>query len=292
MHQGRSHGVRAGGRQRIGSLRGTVNLSATGGDRMISWARDWGRQVVRWVGDGADLLFPRSCQWCRREGDLPEAPELPEHGLCQHCVRELVEKAGRCPRCGAESATGAACPAGRCRAVGWDGVVFLGGYDAALREAVLKIKRPGAEDLARGLAVLLVEKHRSELEAARCDVVVPVPMHWWRRSLRGTSAAEEIARAVGRALRLPVATALRRCRNTRMQNELPAEERAANVADAFRVRGAWGGRRLLVIDDVVTTGATLSACAAALRAAGAAAVYGAAVARAEGLSAGARRRGS
>jgi len=168
--------------------------------------------------------------------------------------------------------------------------VFLGGYGDALREAVLRIKRPGAEDLARGLGTLLVDEHRAELEAARCDAVVPVPMHWWRRTLRGTSAAEEIARAVGRALRIPVATPLVRARATRMQNELPAEERPANVADAFRVRGRWTGRRLLLIDDVVTTGSTLTACSSALRAAGAAAVFGAAIARADRLPDGDRSR--
>ena len=75
---------------------------------------------------------------------------------------------------------------------------------------------------------------------------------------------------------------LLRARPTRMQNELPAEERAGNVAGAFRVRGRLDGRRILLVDDVTTTGSTLEACGAAAISAGAAAVYAAVVARADG----------
>ncbi|NBT12662.1 MAG: ComF family protein [Planctomycetia bacterium] len=253
---------------------------------MVSWAHDWGRLVFRWIGDGADLLLPRSCRLCRAEGDLPG------HGFCAECARELVVDGARCPRCGEPAAAAVpTCPACRRSPTPWAGLVFLGGYDGRLREAILRIKRPGAEDLAQGLGMLLVDKHRAALEAARCDAVVPVPMHWWRRATRGTSAAEEIARAVGRTLRLPVVSALVRARATPMQNALPPEDRPANVADAFRGRGGVSGRRVLLIDDVFTTGATLAACAASLRAAGAAATFGAAVARADRLADDGRRGG-
>ncbi|NDC54349.1 MAG: ComF family protein [Planctomycetia bacterium] len=241
---------------------------------MISWAQRWGRQAVRWAGEGGDLLFPPRCPACRAEDDLATS------GLCERCAREFARDHERCPRCGAAAA---ACRDCRRAAPAWDGLMILGGYADALREAILRVKRPGGEDLARALATLLVEKQRARLEEARLDAVAPVPMHWWRRAQRGTSAAEEIARAVAGRLRVPVTTVLLRARPTRMQNELPAEERAGNVAGAFRVRGRLDGRRILLVDDVVTTGATLAACAAASRGAGAAAVHGAALARADRL---------
>lgn len=275
MRRKRRLAIGAGGPRRIGRALVTVNSSTSGGMRMISWARGWGRQAARWAGDGADLLFPRCCGRCRGEVDLAA------HGLCRACARDLAADGPRCQRCAAPADAGPACRACRRSAAACDGVVVLGGYDGPLREAVLTIKRPGAEPLARSLAALIVEKHRGPLEAARCDVVVPVPMHWWRRARRGTSAAEEIAAAVGRALGLPVVGMLARSRATRMQNELPPEDRAGNVAGAFCLRRGTGGRRVLVVDDVVTTGATLAACAAALRAGGAAAVFAAAVARAD-----------
>jgi ComF family protein len=166
----------------------------------------------------------------------------------------------------------------------WDGILILGGYADDLRAAILRIKRPGAEHLTRALAALLVERRRDRLEALRIDAVVPVPMHWWRRARRGTSDADEVARAVARAIGVGAVPALVRARATRMQNELPPEERGDNVAGAFRARRGVAGRRLLLVDDVVTTGATLAACCEALRGAGAAAVYAAALAKADRMA--------
>ena len=247
---------------------------------MISWAQSWRRDAIRWAGEGADLLFPPHCQWCRSEG-VP----LPS-GLCSRCAGNLIESRPRCPRCGnpGEGSPTEGCL--RCPRAGlaWGRILLLGGYADDLREAILRIKRPGAESLARALAVLLVEKHRSVLDALGIDAVVAVPMHWWRHACRGTSDAEEVARAMARALGVRVAAALVRSRATRMQNELPPEERGDNVAGAFRVRGTVAGRRLLLVDDVVTTGATLAACCKSLRDAGAVVVSVAALAKADRMA--------
>lgn len=166
----------------------------------------------------------------------------------------------------------------------WDGILLLGAYADDLREAILTIKRPGSEHLAWSLAALLAEKQQAALAAIGVEGVVPVPMHWWRRACRGTSDADEIAQAVARRIGTTVVPALVRARATRMQNELPPEDRGDNVAGAFRVRGTVAGRRLLLVDDVVTTGATLTACCRALREAGAAAVHVAALAKADRLA--------
>jgi len=112
---------------------------------------------------------------------------------------------------------------------------------------------------------------------------VPVPVHPRRRRDRGYDQAELIAASAGGALNLPVVPALERWRETEAQYALDRERRAGNVGGAFRVRGHSApfvrGRWAVLVDDVVTTGATLSASADALLAAGAAAVSAVTVAR-------------
>jgi ComF family protein len=117
------------------------------------------------------------------------------------------------------------------------------------------------------------------------DAVVAVPLHALRRYERGYNQAELIARPVAQALAKPlVAGALKRTRGTDRQARLSALERRKNVEDAFEVRArgseAIKGKKLLLVDDVMTTGATFGAAARALKKSGARAVYGAIAARA------------
>jgi ComF family protein len=230
----------------------------------------------RLAGQGLDLLCPPRCVFCRRDAaDSPAGPAV----VCGDCRRRLACDVPRCPACGSPAAADCRRCRGRCR--DWDGLVVLSGYADDVRDAVLMAKRPGGEPVAAGLAALLVERHRERLAGWTIEAVVPVPMHWTRRLVRGTSAADSLARGVASALGLPCRPLLVRRRSTRMQNELPASERRANVQAAFRGIQAAAGRRLLLVDDVTTTGGTLSACRAALAAAGARAVFAAAVARAD-----------
>jgi ComF family protein len=157
----------------------------------------------------------------------------------------------------------------------------LGGYGDGLRDAVLRAKHPAGDGIPAGLAALLVGKQRAMLAGWAVDAVVPVPMHWLRRAVRGTSAADGLARRVARLLAVPFQPLLVRQRATRMQNELPVHERRDNVSGAFRTRRRVDGRRILLVDDVVTTGATLAACRRGLAAAGAVAVFAAVVAKAD-----------
>ncbi len=131
---------------------------------------------------------------------------------------------------------------------------------------------------ARALGELLAE----EIPAADSDLVVPVPLHPARLAVRGFNQAQEIALPVARRLALPLSPeAARRWRATRPQSTLSAAERQLNAAGAFRVnRAAIEGRRVLLVDDVVTTGATAASLASAVSAAGAVEVTLAAVARA------------
>ena len=134
------------------------------------------------------------------------------------------------------------------------------------------LKYGGRRSLARPLAMMIREAAGDWLRAA--DAVVPVPLHPLRRWRRGFNQADDIARCLG----LPVIRPIRRARQTRPQMELPRSVRLRAVRGAFRLvrrhagRGpsAIRGRTLLLLDDVITTGATVEACAALLREAGAA----------------------
>jgi ComF family protein len=144
-------------------------------------------------------------------------------------------------------------------------------YGGAVATAITAFKYRSRPDLARPLGELLV---RVALPlAGAVDVVAPVPLHPTRLAERGYNQAALLARPVARALDVPfLPRLLERCRVTPKQAELDRAARDKNVTGAFRAQTLAGGARVLVVDDVRTTGATLSACEEALRHAGAALV--------------------
>jgi len=144
--------------------------------------------------------------------------------------------------------------------------------DGLARAAILLAKHGGRLSLLRHLARVLAETAPQYLSMREWDGLVPVPLHWTRRWRRGFNQAQVLAKAVGREHGLPVlGWALRRVRATPLQHG-DFEVRRRNVRDAFAVRRDLTARRLLLVDDVFTTGATANACAQALLKAGAAAV--------------------
>ncbi len=144
------------------------------------------------------------------------------------------------------------------------------------------------EEAASRLAVLLAGGR------FRPDLIVPVPLHWWRGYRRGYNQALVLAVPFARATGLPLAPGLlRRPRAGRRQLGLSRRERLRSLESCYRARaragrggraGSLAGRKVLLIDDVVTTGATLEACARALLRTGAASVTGCALARTPGIS--------
>lgn len=242
----------------------------------MTWQAAVGRGIDGFLGRGLDLICPPRCLLCRAETPHPAEPVR----VCDACRRLLAADGPRCRLCGSLSADDGNCRVCRGQWRSWDGIVVLGGYSDELRSAVLAAKRPTGALVVAGLATLLLERHRQTVAAWNPEVVVPVPMHWTRRLARGSSAAEGLAERLASGLGLPCRSQLRRVRATRMQNELHPADRHANVRGVFRSAAA-AGRRVLLVDDVTTTGATLAECRAALVTAGASAVFAAVVARAD-----------
>jgi ComF family protein len=249
----------------------------------------------RWAGRGLDLLYAPQCAWC--SSPLDGAGSSVDR-LCSTCqTRLVIARPATCGRCGAIVPTAHArqddCARCRDRRYHFLRTLSLGVYEGELREAVLRMKRPGQEPLARALAELLWQVHTPAVETTesvagiigQVDVVAPVPMHWRRRLLRGVNSPDLIAEHWAARLGLPLATGLvRRLRNTPPQADIPTAQRFRNIRGAFRIRRRYQLRaaRVLLVDDILTTGATCSEVAKVLCAAGAEQVTVLVLARAEG----------
>lgn len=211
--------------------------------------------------------------------------EQPTQGcVCTNCWRSIrAITPPICDRCGdpqslhhSQQSICARCCAGE-RAVGR--ARAIGEYEGALRDIIHALKYSRRHSLARPLAELMTRRGKDLLDEVDC--VVPVPLHWRREYHRGFNQAREIARHVGP----PIVDALVRRRTTRAQVELAADRRRANVAGAFTLRRGWfrapmiRGKKLLLIDDVSTTGATLESCACVLKDFGASEVFALTAAR-------------
>ena len=151
---------------------------------------------------------------------------------------------------------------------GFNAAYSFGAYQDTLRELIHLFKYTRIRTLAGPLGEMMASALPREQSF---DAVVPVPLHWRRRLERGFNQSELLARAVAPRYGLRVTDAARRRRPTTAQAGLSNARRRANVAGAFTVKRAHAiaGRRVLLVDDVMTTGATAAACAAALRQAGA-----------------------
>jgi ComF family protein len=149
---------------------------------------------------------------------------------------------------------------------GFDAAYCFGAHEGPLREMIHLFKYGRMKPLGRTLGSMLWNALPVD---ERFDAVVPVPLHWRRRWSRGFNQSEVLARCIARRRGIKVLRALRRGRATDSQAGLSNAKRRLNVAGAFRVKGPVAGLRLLLVDDVMTTGATAGACALALKRAGA-----------------------
>jgi ComF family protein len=245
-------------------------------DRLSRW-------VARWRTCGLNLLFPPRCAYCDAELSVVEDDLL----LCDPCRGALApENWAYCLRCGAAVSTDQPAPDSceMCQGVRlkFDRVVSLGTYHSELREAVLRMKRPRGELLSAAMGRLYWVRRGADVSALSPDVVVPVPMFWRRRLARGTNSPDILAECLARRLHAPLAPRMMaRSRNTAPQSSVKPRERRRNVRGAFRLRAGYAldGFRVVLVDDVLTTGATASEIAGRLKQAGASLVAVAVLAR-------------
>ena len=233
--------------------------------------------LARWFDPLLDLVFPAVCPVCLTRSDDPA-----HRPFCGSCWAALPVGLGPgCSVCG-EPFPGLAgvlpCEACRRTPPPYAFARAVAPYRDGMREAIHALKYGRRAVLATPLGRLLAEPGAPALPAPPedwADGLVPVPLHPTRLAERGFNQAELLAAPCAARWRLPVlGRALLRARPTLPQTDLDAAARRANVQDAFRVPRPADvrDRRLLLVDDVLTTGATVAAAARALRAAGAAAV--------------------
>jgi ComF family protein len=148
----------------------------------------------------------------------------------------------------------------------FDAAYSFGSYENELRQLIHLFKYGGVQTLARPLSKLMIKALPREHPF---DAIAPMPLHWLKQWRRGFNQSELLAREVSRIWNVPVRKLARRVRPTLTQAGLTGAERRDNVKRAFRANRAAAGKRILLVDDVMTTGATASACAEALKKAGA-----------------------
>jgi ComF family protein len=224
-----------------------------------------------------DLVYPPECLLC--------AESLHEGNWCDRCDKQLSLSGSHCPRCAASfptmSTMAVNCPHCQDEDYAFSRAWSLGSYDQARRSAVLLMKEQRNEVLAHHMGGRLASAMADVTEA----VIVPVPLHWTRRLWRGYNQSATMAQALAKALKLPYSTrCLWRQLQTPQQASVTPVQRRKNLREAMQARlpPAWKGKRVLLVDDVMTTGATADACARTLLAAGAGQVEVVVVARAVG----------
>jgi len=228
--------------------------------------------VMRLLSRLTNLLYPLACALCRAPGtDTP---------ICAAC-RAAMPAGGApgCTRCGVQLAGAfdavVTCPACRRRPPAFQAARARWQYAGRIPEAIRQFKYHRRWRIGRWLSAEMAEVAGRSLPLDAIDAIVPVPTYWLKRRLRGWDSSGQLSHAVSRLLGKPhCAGALWQRRWTRTQTRLPWRGRFRNVTQAFvAARRLVEGKMILLVDDVLTSGATADACAQALRRAGARGVF-------------------
>lgn len=245
--------------------------------------------MIGMLGRGIlDLAYPPACHVC--EGGQPAVTAEP---ICRDCLNQIKQLGtAACPRCGVhfpQVHSGATdCAYCHDQVFAFTQAVSLGNYELILRQLVLKLKHLHHESLAYHLGRLSARQMQPALSLMPIDVIVPVPLHWTRLIWRGYNQSAVLASAFAAEWSKPVCHSWlwRRLRTPQQASVTPAARRRnLRQAMAARIPSPFRGQHVLLIDDVMTTGATADACARALLAAGAGSVRVATLARATGETA-------
>jgi competence protein ComFC len=187
-----------------------------------------------------NLIFPPRCEICRKGS---------EEALCSECFKQIKFMKPHL------------------------GIYSVSVYEGPLRTAIHRFKFKKRKNLAEPLGIILVKylSHSPMLDMNELEVIIPVPLHKKRERQRGFNQAKLLAEILGRYYDKPVVSALERVKNTKAQFDLPRDERFNNISGAFKVSDPKSvyNKRILLLDDIYTTGATIAECSKALKIAGA-----------------------
>jgi competence protein ComFC len=213
-----------------------------------------------------NFLFPPRCVSCGKGGTF----------FCRKCHNKLIYlQAPLCIRCSKPIRTGTIC--NNCQSRNWDidGIYSVFKYGGAIRHAIIQFKYENIKVLADPLSHFMLEYLKEH--HLSFDIIIPVPIHKRRLRERGYNQSLLLAKKLSHMTRLPVVEgSLLRTKNTPHQASSDSvEQRRENIRNAFKcVNHDISGKRILLIDDVCTSGATLNSCATSLKSAGAASVWG------------------
>ncbi|UCD18812.1 MAG: ComF family protein [candidate division WOR-3 bacterium] len=212
-----------------------------------------------------DFILPQSCILCEKEieqgmicNNCLEYLPLVNPPLCTACGRPTKDRL-RCAFCSSEK------PLDRGRA--W--MLFIPPADKVVHHFKYRLKTRLADLLGRAMAGIIKADHI----LSQADVLTPVPLFWWKTLRRTYNQSDILAGIISSETGIAQKDLLKRTRNTRTQTRLSEEARRQNVRGAFEVRGDVYDKNVLLVDDVLTTGATMSECARVFKEHGAAAVY-------------------
>jgi competence protein ComFC len=237
-------------------------------------------RVEPWLGRFMKLLYPLACRSC--DLALPAGDELDglHRWLCQRCMGDLVRvEAPFCENCGEpfEGAISGAFTCANCagRRFAFDFAISRFRSEGPVRELIHDFKYGhdlSLRSVLSGLLQEVLEDSRLQVERLGEWVLVPVPLHRSRMRQRGFNQSAEICRALSRETGIPTLDALSRNRQTDAQASLHRGDRLENLRNAFTLRKSWFGaafdlkkRKVLLVDDVLTTGATSHECAKVLK---------------------------
>ena len=233
---------------------------------MLAYARQLSNNTAMkmygWIKYAQQQLFPATCVLCGCDASG-------ELDLCASCRADLPRVLRPCPRCGLPLASDADNECGACvaepPAVTRTQVPFR--YEEPVKHLILALKFNQKLYVARLLGELMAEYYAQQ--GADLDLIIPVPLHASRLRARGFNQALELARPVAARLGIPINVhACVRTRGTPAQSDLPADQRAKNIKGAFKLTQSLQVRRVAIIDDVMTTGATVDELARTLLAGG------------------------
>lgn len=241
------------------------------------WPKRWANSAL--ARGFSDLLFMSPCVLCKEN----EGP------ICQSCRQGMGQTGEQCPRCALSTVRWANLKAGcsecRRRRLGFDEAIAAGSYEGPLRDLCIHLKSVHSAWLASWGVDLLMETRGDRLRASAADLIVPVPLHWRRRLKRGYNQSQVIANGLAAKLQVPLQKVLFRTSPTPKLAQRGRGEREEIMHGVFQASSRFDlkGKTVLLVDDILTTGATCGASARALKKAGAKRVIAVVLARAEGL---------